>query len=69
MYPDPEAQFYTYICMNNTMKPNQQFRNEGQYGLTTFVNFSFHFGSSIGPTQNEVVVGLANQSEKKNSQM
>jgi hypothetical protein len=45
MYPDPEAQFYTYIGMNNTMKPNQQFRNEGQYGLTTFVNFSFHFGS------------------------
>ncbi len=46
---DSQSQHYSIIYMTHTINPTQQFRNGGQYGLTTFVNFSFH-GHSSDPT-------------------
>lgn len=46
---DSESQHYSIIYTTHTMKRTQQFRNDGKYGLATFVNYSFH-GSSCEPT-------------------
>ena len=46
---DSESQHYSIINMTHTIPPTQQFRNGGKYGLTTFVDYSFH-GSSCDPT-------------------